>query len=57
MTAFEYERLRGDADRFAVVPGHEIPAVETVVERTTATPSCARLGSGAAIAEATDPRA
>ena len=32
MTRAEYERLRSDATLFAVVRGHEIPAVETVVE-------------------------
>ena len=29
----EYERLRSDKRRFAFVHGHEIPEVETVVER------------------------
>lgn len=29
-----YEELRADATLFAVVPGHEIPDVETVVSRT-----------------------
>jgi hypothetical protein len=33
MSAEEYRRLRGDERHFAVLPGHEIPDVETVVER------------------------
>ena len=28
-----YERVRSQADRFAVAPGHESPELETVVER------------------------
>jgi hypothetical protein len=30
----EYEHVRSDNDRFAVVPGHEDPELERVVERT-----------------------
>ena len=30
----EYERVRADPHIFAVVPGHDIPNVETIVERT-----------------------
>ena len=33
LTLEEYERLRQDPHRFAVLPGHEIPDVEDVVER------------------------
>jgi predicted ThiF/HesA family dinucleotide-utilizing enzyme len=29
----EYEAVRGDPRRFAIVPGHEIPDAEDVVER------------------------
>lgn len=29
----DYERVRAQADRFAVAPGHESPELETVVER------------------------
>jgi hypothetical protein len=28
----EYERVRADAGHFLVIPGHEIPDVETVIE-------------------------
>jgi hypothetical protein len=33
MTASEYERVRSDNDRFAVLPGHEDPEIERVVAR------------------------
>lgn len=33
LTLAEYERVREDATRFAVAPGHEITDVEDVVER------------------------
>lgn len=34
ITAAEYQRVRSDNDRFAVVPGHENEEVERVVERS-----------------------
>jgi hypothetical protein len=33
LTPAEYEQVRSDACRFAIVNGHEIPSVESVVER------------------------
>lgn len=33
MTEAEYERVRTDNDRFAVLPGHEDERIERVVER------------------------
>ena len=33
MTLAEYERVRQQDDRFAVVPGHETAELESVVER------------------------
>lgn len=33
MTLEEYERVRGQRDRFAVVPGHETDEIERVVEK------------------------
>jgi len=29
----DYERLRSDPTHFGVIPGHELPDIETVVER------------------------
>jgi hypothetical protein len=34
MTASEYQHVRSDNDRFAVVPGHEDEEIERVVERS-----------------------
>jgi hypothetical protein len=34
LTTAEYEHVRSDNDRFAVVPGHEDQEIERVVERT-----------------------
>jgi hypothetical protein len=34
MTPSEYEHVRADNDRFAVLPGHEEEHIERVVERT-----------------------
>ena len=34
MRALEYEDVRADPRRFAVLPGHERPPVETVLRRT-----------------------
>ena len=33
MSLAEYDRVRRQRDRFAVVPGHETAAIEHVVER------------------------
>jgi hypothetical protein len=34
MSAAEYEHVRADNDRFAVLPGHEEDEIERVMERT-----------------------
>jgi hypothetical protein len=34
MTPAEYERVRSDNDRFAVLPGHEEEEIERIVEQT-----------------------
>ena len=34
LMAFDYQRVRADNDRFVVVPGHEDPEIERVVERS-----------------------
>jgi hypothetical protein len=53
----EYERVRDDPRRFAVVPGHEIPDLEDVVERHGRYVVVEkRPGDPAALAERTDPR-
>jgi hypothetical protein len=55
MTAAEYAHLRSDARTFAVVPGHELAEVESIVERTDRFNVVQKHEEQAAIAEATDP--
>jgi hypothetical protein len=53
----EYVALRKDPRTFAVVPGHEIPDVEMIVEEGKGYVVVQKKsGEPAAIAEATDPR-
>jgi hypothetical protein len=53
----EYEAIRRDSTLFAVIPGHESPAVETVeVERGGYSVVRKKPGEPAEIAAATDPR-
>ena len=52
----EYERVRRDPWQFAVVPGHELPAFEDVVERTERYFVVRKLGDAGGIVTATDPR-
>jgi len=56
MTMPEYETVRADAMHFAVVPGHEVPDVESVVERYDAYVVIEKDEDVRDIAEATDPR-
>jgi hypothetical protein len=57
MALHAYEDLRSDSSCFVVVPGHEDPEVETVVE-TTDGYTIVRKHAGAPqeVAEETDPR-
>jgi hypothetical protein len=53
----DYERIRADSTLFAVVPGHEAPDVEDVVDRQNGYDVVRKhIGDPSAIAEATDPR-
>lgn len=57
MTRDEYEHVRSDQHHFAVHPGHEIPSVETVVERKKNYDIVSKdRGVAEQIAEQTDPR-
>jgi hypothetical protein len=56
LTLAEYEKLRSNPKHFAVVPGHELPAVERVVETSDRFLVLEKVGEGAKIAEDTDPR-
>lgn len=53
----EYERIRNDATLFVVVPGHELPEVEVVVEEQEAfTVVCKDRAEGREVAISTNPR-
>jgi hypothetical protein len=52
----EYEAVREDARRFAIVPGHEIAEVEDVVEQHERYAVVQKRGETSDIAERTDPR-
>lgn len=57
MTAPAYEELRSEPTHFAIVPGHEIPDVERLVERHEGYDVVKKNeGVPQRIAEATDPR-
>jgi hypothetical protein len=57
MTFEEYEAVRADPRRFVVVPGHDMPEAEVVIERTERFHVVHKHApEAAAIAQATDPR-
>jgi hypothetical protein len=51
----EYERVRSQPNQFVVTPGHEIPAIEEVVEKSDRYMLVRKI-EGAEYAERTDPR-
>ena len=55
LTEEEYVRLRGNPATFAVVPGHVLEDVETVIEETNRFHVVKKHPRESAIAEATDP--
>ena len=56
LTLDAYERVRAIATYFVLVPGHEIPAIERVVEREAAYVVVEKVGEAAEVAEEADPR-
>src|SRR5512133_354896 len=56
MSATEYEAVRRVPTHFAIAPGHEIPDVEHVVERTSRYLVVAKIGVAGEIAQELDPR-
>ena len=52
----DYERVRSDSRRFAIVPGHELPDVETVIERNEDWAIIEKAPEVTGIVEDTDPR-
>ena len=53
----DYERLRGEATHFALIEGHQDPAVEDIVRRAHGYLVVANYGPAATVARRTDPRA
>jgi len=56
LTLGEYERVRAEPNRFFLVPGHERPDVERVVETNGVFAVVEKLGEAGAVAEDADPR-
>jgi hypothetical protein len=56
LSTAEYERLRSSGKHFVVVPGHEQPDVEVVIERLKNHAVVEKVGVGAEVAEQLDPR-
>ena len=52
----EYEHVRADGARFFVVPGHEDPLLELVIEKKPTYLVVEKDGHAGNVAEATDPR-
>jgi len=52
----EHETIRADPTRFAVVPGHELPEIETGVERHPGYLVEKRQADAQEVALETDPR-
>lgn len=51
-----YERIRGDSAHFVIVPGHEVPDIETVIERHDGWVVIEKAPEVRDIVEAADPR-
>ncbi len=56
LTLEEYEAIRADPARFAILPGHQISSVERVVEEHDRFWVVEKIGSAGEVAEARDPR-
>jgi hypothetical protein len=56
LTLEDYEHVRASATHFLLIPGHEIPAIERVVERDAGYVVVEKVGEAGRIAEETDPR-
>ncbi len=53
----DYERVRSDPRLFVILPGHEIPDVESIVERMAGWEVVRKHnGTAVQVAEGTDPR-
>jgi len=56
LTHDEYEAVRADSRRFAIVPGHEYPDIERVVAERRSHAVVEKAEALAAVVQASDPR-
>ena len=56
LTLAQYEEVRSDPTQFVVVPGHEVPRIETVLVRTDAYEIVRKQGDAGERAAERDPR-
>jgi hypothetical protein len=57
ITVSEYEKVRAEPRRYIIVPGHELPEFESIVESRNGWNVVEKFeGAAAALAEETDPR-
>lgn len=56
LTIALYENVRSNPRAFVVAPGHDLPEIETVVERGDGYQVVVKVGEAAKVAEAKDPR-
>ena len=56
LTIEEYEHVRSESNSFLVLPGHQVPEVERVIEANARYVVVAKLGAGEPVAEALDQR-
>ena len=56
LTVLEYEEIRAHPRRFVVVPGHQVPEVETVVATRPGYLIVEKRDQAGAVAEQADPR-
>ena len=52
----DYERIRSDSRRFVILPGHELPDLETVIERNEGWAIVEKAPEVTPTVEALDPR-
>jgi hypothetical protein len=56
LTRAEYEHVRGNSRHFALLPGHEVPDIETVIERADGHVIVEKAPSATPFVEGSDPR-
>ena len=56
LTTKEYEAIRANSNSFFVIPGHETPMVDQVIEKAENYLVVRKRGAGAEVAEELDPR-